>query len=104
MPGSACADVRAFLFAMDKIIAIDIDGTLKLKFGINTPLIEALKRAKADGFQLILWSARGTAYAREFAALNFEDGFFDVIIGKPHFVADDRGWDWIRHTKLFKYT
>jgi hydroxymethylpyrimidine pyrophosphatase-like HAD family hydrolase len=90
-----------FLF-MDKIIAVDIDGTLWGRTGLNTALCATLKSAKEQGYQLILWSARGTDYARKFNSEHFDDGFFNVVIGKPAFVADDRGWDWIRHTKPLK--
>ena len=88
---------------MDRIIAVDIDGTLWMpRVGLNLALVSTLTSAKQDGYQLILWSARGTDYASRFNAEHFADGFFDVVIGKPQFIADDRGWDWIRHTKALK--
>jgi hydroxymethylpyrimidine pyrophosphatase-like HAD family hydrolase len=88
---------------MDKIIAVDIDGTLwHPRLGLNIALVTTLQAAKEQGYQLILWSARGTDYTRKFNAEHFADNFFDVVVGKPQFIADDRGWDWIRHTKPLK--
>lgn len=84
---------------MDKIVAVDIDGTLWQRTGLNLALLQRLREVKVDGYQLILWSARGTAYARAFEQQHIEAGLFDVVIGKPAFIADDRGWDWVRHTR-----
>ena len=84
---------------MNKVVAVDIDGTLWGRTGLNLALLAKLKEVKAAGYQLMLWSARGTDYARAFEAQHIEAGLFDVVIGKPMHVADDRGWDWVRYTR-----
>ena len=87
---------------MTKVVAVDIDGTLWGRTGLNLALLTRLREVKAAGYQLMLWSARGTDYARAFESQHIEAGLFDVVIGKPAFVADDRGWDWVRHTRPLK--
>lgn len=85
-----------------RTIAVDVDGTLMLPSGINATLIEWIKGKRARGFATILWSARGEAYARAIAAEHGIIHLFDVIVSKPGYIVDDKGWSWIRFTKWVK--
>ena len=80
-----------------RIVAVDIDGTLLEGGVINLRVMEWCKARKADGYEMILWSARGSAYAREIAAANALESTFDLIVGKPGLIVDDMGWTWAAH-------
>jgi hypothetical protein len=83
-----------------QILAVDVDGTLVVSGRANVGLIDWLRQRKSEGFELILWSARGRSHAE--AAVMFCDcsGLFDTVIGKPGYIVDDVGWAWIRHTRV----
>ncbi len=79
------------------VIAVDVDNTLIGAGGRpNDRLIEWLRDAKADGKDLILWSARGGDHARQHAERLGIADLFDVIIGKPEMSIDDDLWKWTR--------
>ena len=81
------------------VIAIDVDGTLLAHGCMNTTLMRECLRWKAEGHTLMLWSSRGAEYAQQVVvALNLPD-LFDLVCGKPDYIVDDQGWDWIRFTK-----
>lgn len=78
-----------------RVIAVDVDGTLLLDRGrINAPLVESLKAKADDGFDLIVWSMRGRAYAQAAADRCGLDAA--VCVGKPGMIIDDCGIDWLR--------
>lgn len=83
-------------------IAVDVDGTILLSSGPNQVLIEFLKLRKAEGFGLMLWSAQGEAHAREVAERFDIVDLFDVIVSKPGYIVDDKGWQWARFTKIIR--
>ena len=85
-----------------RVIAIDVDGTLQIGGEANARLIEWCRQRKADGFQLILWSARGEAHARRYAEAFAVADLFAVICSKPGYIVDDLGWGWIRHTRVIR--
>jgi hypothetical protein len=73
-------------------IFCDIDGTLtrdgEHKWGaINSEHIEAINAAKKNGHYVVLWSARGAAYAKAFARRYHVDA--NLCIGKPDVCFDD---------------
>lgn len=84
----------------NKTIAVDVDGTLINVFG---DLNEAVKKyciaRKADGYTLVLWSARGKEYAERYADQYGIANLFDVIMSKPGAILDDNGWAWIKYVK-----
>jgi hydroxymethylpyrimidine pyrophosphatase-like HAD family hydrolase len=83
-----------------RIIAVDVDGTLIRDGRLVQPLVNWLKEQREKGFRLMLWSARGKDHA-ENAIKTFElEGLFDDVVGKPGYVVDDQGWDWIRYTHV----
>jgi hypothetical protein len=69
---------------------------------VNVRLIAWCRERKADGFGLMLWSARGMAYAQHAADVLSIRDLFDVICGKPGYVVDDQGWNWIKHTHIVR--
>jgi len=81
------------------VIAIDVDKTLVVAGMLNERLAEWLRKAKADGKKLMLWSARGEAHAAATASEFGVDDLFDVIIGKPELTVDDDLWRWTRFSK-----
>lgn len=73
---------------------IDIDGTLTYSPDTSwgqprRARIEYVKELVAAGNEVILWSARGTEYAKAFASMH---GLKDhvVAIGKPQRIVDDK--------------
>jgi hydroxymethylpyrimidine pyrophosphatase-like HAD family hydrolase len=89
-------------YAPQKVIAVDVDGTLHNNGIANQKLIEWCKERKAQGFFLMLWSARGEAYARSFADTFGISGMFDLICSKPGYIVDDQGWGWVKYTKVIR--
>lgn len=86
-------------FPKTKSIFVDIDGTLISRGKLNHIIIEYCRHKKAEGFDIVLWSARGREYAEDIAAKFDLAGFFTAIIGKPGYIIDDIGWSWIKNTK-----
>ena len=85
-----------------KCIAIDVDGTLLINGKLNQKLADGVLRRKKEGFETILWSARGKDHAFKVADhFNICD-YFDSIISKPGYIVDDLGWSWIKYTKKLK--
>ena len=85
-----------------KVIAIDVDGTLMVRGEINAPLCGWIKEKKRKGFHVILWSARGMRHAQGVARKAGMDEVFDTIIGKPGYIVDDRGWGWVKFTRVLR--
>lgn len=85
-----------------KCIAIDVDKTLFYKGRINQGLVNWLKERKDEGFEIVLWSARGKAYAQNLAKSFEIEELFDSILSKPGYVVDDMGWAWTRYTQVIK--
>ena len=83
-----------------RVIAVDVDGTLLLRGALNKKLIEWCKQKKNDGFIMILWSSRGELHAKKAADLSGLNDIFDYIISKPGYVVDDKGWSWIKYTRV----
>lgn len=87
----------------NKTIAVDVDGTLINAFGdINQSVLKYCADRKAEGFFIILWSARGKKHAEAQAARGNALDLFDVIISKPGMILDDKGWTWTKHTRLVR--
>jgi hydroxymethylpyrimidine pyrophosphatase-like HAD family hydrolase len=89
-------------YAPTKSIGIDIDGTLLIGGELNKPLIEWAKTKRNKGFDVVLWSARGRKYAEKVADRHQISDVFTAIIGKPGYIVDDLGWQWIKYTKVVK--
>ncbi len=85
-------------YPRQRVIAVDVDGTLHRLGILNREVIEWLRNRKKKGFKLILWSSRGEDYARRVAEKFEVTDIFDVIISKPGYVLDDDGWKWIKFT------
>lgn len=84
------------------VIAIDVDNTLRLPYGLNHRLVSWCENKRMEGYSLMLWSARGQAYAIDYAEQHGVDHLFDVICSKPDYIVDDQGWGWIKHTEWIK--
>jgi hydroxymethylpyrimidine pyrophosphatase-like HAD family hydrolase len=87
-----------------RVIAIDVDDTLFSRGQLNEPLVGWIKEKAAAGYEVFIWSSRGTAYARESAA---KAGLSDIIaaaLSKPGYIVDDQGWNWIRYTRVVQPT
>ena len=85
-----------------KCIAIDCDGTLVSNGVVRMGVINLAYDYKARGFDVILWSARGRAYAERVANWTGTTDIWTAIIGKPGYIVDDQGWKWIRFTKVIR--
>ena len=77
---------------LDRHIFIDIDGTLTdnpTEPGNAIPeRVERIKHLVGQNQSVVIWSARGAAYARSFAS---EHGLLEIVtaIGKPEILVDD---------------
>ena len=80
--------------------AVDVDGTLHNNGVASQQVIDWCERRVADGFSLMLWSARGEAHARQAAELFGVAHLFDHIVAKPSYLVDDLGWSWIKYTQV----
>ncbi len=89
-------------YAPQKVIAVDVDGTLHNNGIVNQNLIKWCKEQKERGFFMMLWSARGQAYAQKFADTFKINALFDLICSKPGYIVDDQGWGWIKYTKVIR--
>jgi hydroxymethylpyrimidine pyrophosphatase-like HAD family hydrolase len=89
-------------YAPPKVIGIDVDGTLQKNGLPNTRLIEWCRERKSEGFALMLWSARGEAYARNYAERFDVLELFDLICSKPGYIVDDQGWGWIKYMRVIR--
>lgn len=89
-------------FPPSTCIAIDVDGTLLVLGKLNERLAAIAKQKKLEGFEVILWSARGKKHAEHVASVFGVTDCFTAIISKPGYIADDRGWSWIKYTRWFR--
>ena len=85
-----------------RCIGIDVDGTLIQDGRLNRRLAEWAKEKKAEGYEVILWTAQGADHARRVADAHGIAGNFTAIIGKPGFIVDDMGWRWVKYTKILR--
>lgn len=85
-----------------KCIAIDVDGTLVKGGKLNSRLVKLAVEKKEEGFDVILWSARGREHAERAVAEFGLEGVFSAVIGKPGYLVDDLGWGWTKYTRVLK--
>lgn len=82
-----------------RCVCIDIDDTLIVDGKLNRKVVRYAQQKREDGFDLVLWSARGRHYAESTAERYGLVGLFDAIIGKPGYIVDDMGWSWTKYTR-----
>jgi len=90
------------IFPPTKCIAIDVDGTMLVQGKLNVKLAAIAKQMKLEGFEVILWSARGKKHAEHVASSLGVTDCFTVIISQPGYITDDMGWGWIKFTRWLK--
>lgn len=78
---------------LDFPIYVDIDGTLTddPEYRRGKPLqrrIDHVRQLIRDGYPVVVWSAGGTDYAREFCRKHSLTPM--AALGKPHFAVDDK--------------
>lgn len=83
-----------------RVLAVDVDGTLFVKGEVNRSVVDFVKGRKTAGFEIIIWSSRGTDYAKKAAALAGLTAVADAVISKPGEIIDDQGWGWIKYTRV----
>ena len=90
---------------MQKIVYFDIDDTLVRSVGqkrINMPAVIAqVRRLKADGCVLYLWSSGGSDYCKTTAIELGIDDCFTEFLPKPTAYVDDQPVDEWRLCKHF---
>jgi hydroxymethylpyrimidine pyrophosphatase-like HAD family hydrolase len=89
-------------FKPQKMIAVDVDGTIYVNGRANLKLIEWLRRQKSKGFKIMLWSARGEDHAKNAAKVFEIEDLFDIVCSKPGYIVDDMGWQWTKWTKRIR--
>ena len=85
-----------------KTIFVDVDRTLFLGKKINVDLVEWIRDKHNAGFEIIIWSSRGTEYAK---LATDKAGLSEIVlcsISKPGYIIDDQGWSWINYTKVLR--
>lgn len=90
------------MYPRNKVIFVDVDGTLHQQGIVNQVVVDWCKDIKSKGFTLVLWSMRGSAYARESARLIGIEDLFEAIISKPGYILDDDGWSWVKYTQVIR--
>lgn len=85
-----------------KVVACDVDGTLVCGGSVRVSVVAKLRKMHQDGCEIILWSARGTEYAKRAAKLAGVESICAVIIGKPAYLIDDMGGSWLRYSRTIK--
>lgn len=78
---------------LDFPVYVDIDGTLTddPEYRRGKPLqrrIDKVRQMIRDGFPVVVWSAGGTEYAREFCRKHSLTPL--LAVGKPYFAVDDK--------------
>lgn len=83
-------------FQTPKVVFVDVDGTLLLfnPLHVNAKLVEWLKVKKQNGFELVLWSARGEQHAKQIAGIAEIEHLFSHFLSKPGYIVDDKNWRW----------
>lgn len=81
-----------------KHIAIDVDGTLFKNGAPDQKVVEFAKQKKANGFTVVVWSARGEKHAEDAVNISGLRPYVDGIASKPGYILDDKGWNWTRYT------
>jgi hydroxymethylpyrimidine pyrophosphatase-like HAD family hydrolase len=89
-------------FPPSKCVAIDVDGTLLIDGKLNRRLASWAARKKANGYEVLLWSAQGRRHAKKVAQQFGITEHFTSIISKPGYIVDDLGWTWTKYTKVIK--
>jgi hypothetical protein len=54
---------------------------------------------KDQGYELVLWSARGKERAEMAAAMTDKTDLFEAILAKPSYIIDDKGWTWVKFVR-----
>ena len=84
-----------------RLIAIDVDNTLlSPRGGVNQHIASWARKKHAEGFQILVWSNRGTKHARRAAEAAGLSEIILAAISKPGLIVDDQGWTWTRHTRV----
>ena len=86
---------------MKSTVCIDVDGTLLVKGKINRNLVNWIKLNRTN-FNIYCWSLAGEDHAKEVINKFKLETLFDHVISKPHLIIDDRGWNWIKETRVIK--
>ena len=87
-----------------RCIAVDVDGTLfsaKRPRRVNRRLVSSVRAKANEGWDVIVWSMRGSVYARRAArAAGLDD--VAVCVSKPGVIVDDIGLDWLRGCRVVR--
>ena len=84
------------------VIYVDVDGTLLVNGKPNPNVVRLIREKHEDGFQIIVWSSRGSVNAIRAVGLA---GLNDIVshkLSKPGYIVDDKGWSWTRYTEQIK--
>ena len=88
-------------FAPPRCIAVDVDDTLIRHGQPNPSLVTLIRDRAAVGWDVIVWSMRGRAYAQAAATVC---GIAELVVcvSKPGVVVDDKGLDWLRFSQVVR--
>ena len=85
-----------------RCMAVDVDGTLIINGRVNQAMVESVNKALADGYQIIVWSMRGRAYAEAAAARVGLTGDDVQCCSKPGVIVDDVGLEWLKGVRVLR--
>jgi len=84
-----------------RVIYIDVDKTLiNLRGVVNTRIVDWARDKHKDGFEIVIWSSRGTEHCINAANKSGLNDIISAAISKPGFIVDDQAWGWIKYTKV----
>lgn len=86
----------------NRTIFVDVDDTLHHEGRPIQSVIDYCRRKKAEGYTLVLWSARGQKHAENAVSVFGLHGLFTHVLSKPGAILDDRGWGWAKYTRVIK--
>jgi len=85
-----------------EVMYVDVDGTLLVNGKPNHKVVALIREKYEEGFQIIVWSSRGSLNAVKAVYLADIEDIVAFKLSKPGYIVDDKGWSWTRYTKQIK--
>lgn len=88
-------------YSPPRCLAVDVDGTLVERGTPNPAVVDLIRERAAQGWDVVIWSMRGRAYAQAAATLAGVQEVA-VCISKPGIVVDDQGLAWLGRVQVVR--
>ena len=83
-----------------RVIYVDVDGTLLVKGKIVDPVVKWVRKQKAKGFELVVWSSRGKGHAERTVKAAGLNDCVSCCIAKPGYIVDDMRLSWLGYVAV----